>query len=196
MLTIRKKDDIIIPFIKQTGEEGWQAKTRIILEAIAEKWNSELPQPKAEEETVRLEAELQTSLPSSLKIFYQEFGVADIGETLQEWDDIKWLAGFWAAIPQLGPDLTEADQSVCPYLVTFGGCVNDSGIWCFHAETKEIYYFDYDERPHITKLYDSFDDYLKNCLILAQSELFANPATKKDVLRWGKEILEDMLSQS
>ncbi|MDR1160662.1 MAG: SMI1/KNR4 family protein [Syntrophomonadaceae bacterium] len=190
MLIIRKKDDIIIPF-KQIGEKGWQAKTKTIVEAIAKKWNLELPKPKTAEEAAQLEAELQTSLPSGLKAFYQEFGVTDIGETLQEWDDIKWLVGLWAAAPKYGPDLTEAEQAVCPYLVTFGGCANDGNIWCFHSDTKEIYYFDYYEQPRITKLYNTFDDYLKNCLILAQADFFAEPAAKEDVLRWGKEILAD-----
>lgn len=194
MIDVNKKSDIIIPFGKMSDSD-WEVNSRIIIESLAENWSDELPNPKTEEEISDLENRLGTILPEELKIFYKTFGIAPIGEQLQEFSDIDWLNSIWKDAPQYGPDFTEEDNLVLPYLVTFSDYLGNGNMFCFHSETKEIYYFDHDERPYITKLFTSFGDYLKGCLILCQSDLFGPDVEQEEVDKWTEEIVSDMFGE-
>ena len=90
MIDINKKEDIIIPFEK-IGDNDWEVKTKIIIESLAENWSNELESPISIEEIDNLENRLGTTLPNGLKIFYNTFGIADIGEELQNFEDMMWL---------------------------------------------------------------------------------------------------------
>lgn len=103
MLEINKKEDIIIPFDK-IGEDNWESKTQLIIQSIAKNWDNELKEPISIEEIQELENRLGTTLPNSLKIFYQKFGLADIGEQLQDLKEIGWIKNIWAEQPQYEPD--------------------------------------------------------------------------------------------
>ena len=173
MLEINKKEDIIIPFDK-IGEDNWESKTQLIIQSIAENWDNELKKPISTQEIQELESRLGTTLPNSLKIFYQKFGLADIGEQLQDLKEIGWIKNFWADHPEYGPDFTEEDKIYLPFLISFSDYLGNGNMFCFHSETKEIYYFDHDNTPYITKMFNTVDDYLKGCLIFAQSDLFGD----------------------
>ncbi|WP_113652166.1 SMI1/KNR4 family protein [Pedobacter namyangjuensis] len=193
MLEINSKEDIIIPFDK-IGEDNWESKTQLIIQSIAENWNDELKEPISIEEIQELENLLGTTLPNSLKIFYQKFGLADIGEQLQDLKEIGWIKNIWAEQPQYGPDFTEEDKIHLPFLVSFSDYLGNGNMFCFHSETKEIYYFDHDNKPYITKMFNTVDEYLKGCLIFAQSDLFGD-AEQEDVEEWTEEIVSEIIGE-
>jgi len=190
MLEISKKEHILVPFNK-IGEENWKANTRIILESLAENFDDELAEPVSDDQIAELEKRLGTDLPSGLKLFYKTFGIAEIGEELQSFDDLDWIKNIWADAPEYGPDFTEEDQRSLPYLITFSDYLGNGNMFCFHTETKEIYYFDHDSAPYITKIFKSVDDYLKGCLVFAQTELSADEQVEK----WAEEIVVDLLGK-
>jgi len=194
MLEINKKEDIIIPF-DQIGDDDWKIRTSQIIEAIADNWDDELTAPVAADEISELEKKLGTTLPESLSIFYQTFGLANIGEELQAFEDIGWLKDTGAADPEHGVDFTAEEQAVLPYLVTFSDYLGNGNMFCFHSETKEIYYFDHDEAPYIYKMFSTVDDYIKDCLIFGQSDLFGENATQEEADQWTEEIVGEMIGK-
>jgi hypothetical protein len=65
-------------------------------------------------------------------------------------------------------------------------------MFCFHDKTKEIYYFDHDDRPYLSKIFDDVDTYLKCCLILLQSEFFGE-ALPDEVEHWVEDKVIDLI---
>lgn len=122
-------------------------------------------------------------------MFYQTFGIANIGEELLDFDEISYLKDIWASAPQYGPDLTEADSQHLPYLVRFSDYLGNGNYFCFHSETKEIYYFDHDDGVYISKFFDLADDYLRGCLIYAQQDLFGPNLEQSEVIGWAEETV-------
>ncbi|MFK8302296.1 SMI1/KNR4 family protein [Capnocytophaga stomatis] len=185
MFEITKKEDIIIPF-KKIGDENWEKNTRFILTADGD----ELPEVVTEEEIQEIEKHLGAKLPDSLKLFYKTFGVADIGEELIDLKNISYLKEWWEEDAEYGPDFSEEDKKVLPYLVWFGDYLGNGNMFCFHTKTHEIYYFDHDTLPYLTKLFDDFSDYLKGCLIFLQLNYVSDE-------KWAKfeEVLEEVVSE-
>ena len=193
MLEINRKEDIIIPFDK-IGGDNWESKTQLIINSIAENWDDELKEPISTYEIQELEDRLGTTLPNSLKIFYQKFGLADIGEQLQDLNETGWIKNIWAEQPQFGPDFTEEDKIHLPFLVSFSNYLGNGNMFCFHSETKEIYYFDHENKPHLSKMFNSVDEYLQGCLIFAQSDLFGE-VEQEDVEEWTEEIVSKIVGE-
>lgn len=191
MLEINKKEDIVIPFNK-IGDTDWDVKTELIIKSIANNWGDELKSGISTKEIDQLESRLGTTLPKGLKTFYQKFGLANIGEQLQELDEIGWLKNVWAEYPQYGPDFTEEDKTYLPFLVSFSDYLGNGNMICFHSETKEIYYYDHDSRPYLSKMFDTVDDYIKCCLIVAQTDLFGD-VEQDEVEEWTLEIISDIV---
>lgn len=190
MIDIEKKEDILIPF-NQIGEENWKVNTQKIIEAIADNFGDDLKKPVSKEEILALETKLGTTLPENLKLFYETFGIADIGEQLQDFPEIDWIKDIWADAPQYGPDFSDQDKLVLPYLISFSDYLGNGNMFCFHSETKEIYYYDHDETPYLTKIFNSVDDYLKGCLIFAQADLASD--NKAD--HWTEEVVIELLGE-
>ena len=193
MIEINKKEDIIIPFDK-IGDNNWEVKTKLIIESFAENWGDNVKEPVSEDEISQLEIKLGTKLPESLKLFYLTFGLAGIGEQLQEFDEIGLIKEIWADHPQYGPDFTEEDEKHLPFLVSFSDYLGDGNMFCFHSKTKEIYYYDHEDTPYLTKMFDTVDDYLKGCLIFAQSDLFG-AAKQEEVQMWTEEIVSGIIGK-
>jgi hypothetical protein len=194
MIDIKSKSDIIIPF-DQIGEENWSDKTEHIIQELANNWNNELTEPISEETIFELEKRLGASLPSNLKLFYQKFGIAKIGEQLQSIDEIGWIKDIWKDAPQYGPDFSKDDKKHLPFLISFSDYLGNGNMFCFHSETKEIYYFDHDTKPYITKLFNSVSDYIQGCLISCQSDLFNQEIGQEKVEEWCEEILDEMFGK-
>lgn len=194
MINIGKKLDIVIPF-DTIGEEGWDVRTKDILLSFADNWGRELPEIKTEQEIISLENRLGASLPVNLKVFYQTFGIADVGEQLQSFDEMGWLKDIWGDMPQYGPDFSERDNGILPFLITFSDYLGNGNMFCFHSETKEIYYFDHDTRPYLTRMFSCVDDYLKGCLISCQSQLFADINLESEAMKWTEDILKELYGQ-
>lgn len=191
MIEINSKEDILIPFNK-IGDADWKINTQKIIESIAANFGDDLKKPVSEQEILNLETKLGTTIPKNLKLFYQTFGIADIGEQLQDFNEVDWIKDIWADAPQYGPDFTEEDKQLLPYLISFSDYLGNGNMFCFHSETKEIYYYDHDDTPYLTKIFDTVDDYLKGCLILAQNDFSEN----KEIENWTEEIVVDLLGST
>ena len=191
MIDIKTKSDIIIPF-ERIGDSNWMTKTKLIIDEVAENWNEEPKKPILVNEITELEDRLKTTLPENLKLFYLNFGIAGIGEELQEFEEIDWLKNIWEDAPQYEPDFTKEDQKVLPFLISFSNYLGNGNVFCFHSKTKEIYYFDHDTQPYLTKLFDDVSDYIKGCLISCQSDLFNQDIDQDKVDDWCEEILEQL----
>lgn len=190
MIDINKKEDILIPFY-QIGEEDWTINTQKIIEAIADNFGDDLKKPVSNEEILALETKLGTFLPENLKLFYQTFGIAATGEQLQDFTEVDWIKDIWSDAPQYGPDFTDEDKIVLPYLISFSDYLGNGNMFCFHSETKEIYYYDHDDKPYLTKIFDTVDDYLKGCLIFAQADF----SEDKEAEDWTEEIVIDLFGE-
>lgn len=190
MIEINKKEDILIPFNK-IGDADWKINTQKIIESIADNFGEDLKEPISNEEIEALETKLGTALPENLKLFYQTFGIAEIGEQLQDFQEVDWIKDIWANAPQYGPDFTEQDKEILPYLITFSDYLGNGNMFCFHSETKEIYYYDHDDAPYLTKIFDNVDYYLKGCLIFAQNDF----STNREIDNWTEEIVVDLVGE-
>ena len=195
MIDITKKEDIVIPFDK-IGDKNWDTKTRAIIQSSVDIWRKNLPEPKTDDEINQLELKLGVKLPESLKLFYKTFGIAPIGEQLLNFDEIGWIKDIWAENPEYGPDFTEEDKTVLPYLITFSDYLGNGNMFCFHCDTKEIFYFDHDDKPYLTKLFNTVDDYLKGCLILCQVDFFGEIADQEEVSEWTLEVVEELYGKN
>jgi len=146
------------------------------------------------DEIAQLEKRLGTPLPEHLKLFYQTFGLADIGEQLQDFKEMGWIKDIWADQPQYGPDFTTEDKKYLPFLVSFSDYLWNGNMFCFHSETHQIYYYDHDSQPYLTKLFDQFEHYLKACLILIQDDFFGK-VKQEQVEAWTEEIVSDLFGK-
>lgn len=153
-----------------------------------------MKEPISTSEINALESRLGTTLPDGLKLFYSTFGIADIGEELQSFEDIIWIKHLWENNPY-GPEFSQEDKISLPYLISFSDYLGNGNMLCFHSETKEIYYYDHDTRPFITKMFENVDDYIKGCLIFAQTDLFGDVKQEK-VDKWTEEIVSDLIGNS
>ena len=194
MIDIKSKSEIIVPFEK-IGDDNWTEKTRIIISELAENWNDELKEPISIETISELENKLKSELPKNLKLFYLNFGIAGIGEELQDFSEIGWIKDIWKDEPQYGPDFTEEDKKHLPFLISFSDYLGNGNMFCYHNETKEIFYFDHDTQPYLTKLFDDVSDYIKGCLISCQAELFNQEVGQEKVEEWCEEILEKIFGE-
>lgn len=195
MFEINKKSDIAIPF-HSIGDDDWEIQTRNIIQAIVDNWDDEIAVPCSALDIQQLELRLKVKLPASLKLFYQIFGIADIGEQLQSCEDIDFLHNIWAKTPEYAPDFAEADLDVLPFLITFSDYLGNGNMFCFHVNTHEIYYFDHDSKPYLSKMFDRVDDYLKGCLIFAQADLFGLNIDQEQVEQWVEEVAVRLFGQA
>ncbi|MBW1296350.1 SMI1/KNR4 family protein [Aquimarina litoralis] len=194
MMDIKSKSEIIIPF-ENIGDENWSNKTEYIISELADNWGDELPPSISSQEIFELEKRLGTTLPDGLKLFYQEFGVANVGEQLQNFTEIGWIKDIWKDQPEYGPDFSDEDNKHLSFLVSFSDYLGNGNMFCFHSETKEIYYYDHDTKPFLTKLFDDVSDYLKGCLVSCQAELFNQEIGQEQVEEWCEEILNEMFDE-
>ena len=194
MIDIKSKSEIIIPF-ENIGDENWSNKTEYIISELADNWGDELPPSISSQEISELERRLGTTLPDGLKLFYQEFGIANIGEQLQNFTEIGWIKDIWKDQPEYGPDFSDEDNKHLSFLVSFSDYLGNGNMFCFHSETKEIYYYDHDTKPFLTKLFDDVSDYFKGCLVSCQAELFNQEIGQEQVEEWCDEILNEMFGE-
>ena len=193
MIDIKLKSEILIPFNK-IGDPNWENKTKLIIKELADNWSDEIEEPIALENILKLEKRLETSLPISLKLFYQKFGIAHIGEELQKLDEIDWIKNIWKDT-EYGRDFSEEDKNKLPYLISFSDYLGNGNMLCFHSESKEIYYYDHDTKPYLSKLFNDASDYIKGCLISCQADLFNQETGQEQVEEWCEEILIGMLGE-
>ncbi len=195
MLIIKSKDEIIVPFAK-IGEDNWENNARKIIETNAENWGSDLPEPLTESAIRQLEERLGVALPHELRLFYKHFGLANIGETLLKLEKINWFNDFCQENFVEELELSSAEKEIALHLIVFSDCLSDGNMMCFHSKTQEAFYIDCEEKPRISKCFDSVSDYIKASLIFVQSEFCEEYEEQDTVEAWCREILHDCFEET
>ena len=175
MPELQSRDDIVIPF-DRIGDPGWIEATRPILqECVGISFDAdEMPPPVPEEDIVAAHRRLG-AFPEPLALFYRTFGVADVGEYLLPPEEMKPLAESFADTEWMHANMSSKELKILPDLVVFGDYLGNGNMFCFHRETMEVWYFDHDDPPMLTRLFERVDDYLKGCLIKVQGVFFDDP---------------------
>lgn len=195
MINITSKKEIIIPF-DEIGDDKWKENTKLIIKGLADNWNQELPIPISHKEILELENRIGTSLPKSLSIFHQAFGPANIGEELLSCSQIDKLKNLWPGINEKSEYFTDAECKLLPNLIAFSDVLGSGDMFCFHSETKDIYFFDHSDAPYFSKFFNDASDYIRGCLIQAQTDLFDIDTGQDAVEEWCEEILKELYGTS
>lgn len=196
MINISRKEDIVIPSSK-IEDEGWTDKAEYIARSLLYSWGTSIDNIKfdlkTEEELDNLESRIETTLPKGLRLIFSDLGTPDVNQKLQEFDMVGRLNEMWDldAQPYHGPDFSTEELALLPHLVTFSDHHGCGSVFCFHDETKEIYFFDTNGKPYFFKMFNSIDDYIKACLISCQIDLFDVEVGQAKVEKWIEEILID-----
>jgi len=168
-MTIESIKDVIIPRKIIGVDAGWEEEIRPILEAYAENIGEEMSEPTSAESILICEKTLSTTLPNDLKLFYLRFGAAHMAEKLFNVEEFEYITANWEE--GFLDDYTEEEQSVLSKLIVFGDYLGNGNVWCFHKETKEIFYYSHDSKPNINQMFQTFYEYLQSLLIFTQAEL-------------------------
>lgn len=193
MINISKKEDIVIPFVK-IGDKGWEEKSKEIARSLLYSWGTSFDEIvfelKSDQELDEVEQRIETSLPDGLRLFFQTIGVANIKDRMQKFEMIGRLSEIWDSnVETQGIKLTDEELAIFPNLVAFNDHHCSGNLFCFHDDTKEIYYFDQKLKPHISKMFDSFDDYMLGRMISCQIDLFDLEVGQEKVEKWIEEIM-------
>jgi hypothetical protein len=166
-MEVNKIDDIIVPQRVVGVNTGWEQEIAPIIAGYADHIMEDPTEPASAAEISACEQRLATTLPEDLKLFYLHFGAAKLSEILcpvQEFfclgDNAEQLAEY-----------TVEEQAVLKQLVVFGEYLGNGNLWCFHKQSKEIYYFDHDTQPNINCMFASFYEYLRALLVFTQGEM-------------------------
>lgn len=144
-----------------------------------------------------LETELGCTLPSALRIYYTELGALSLAEklcTVKNSDIcIQSLADAFPAIEDM--QLSETDQILASELIVFGDYLGNGNMFCFHRQNGEIYYFDHDSEPYLTRFFPSAEDYLDGLMIRTLSEVYDDEEAGLELLeeRFGRELVRKWL---
>ncbi len=193
MLNIATKADIIIPF-ENIGDNDWLDNTKKIIDAIADNWNEDTAIAITNDKIAQLEKRLNIALPTDLAMFYKQFGIANIGEILLNIDKVDWLQNAWQGIEEMLADFSEQEKLILPNLIAFSECLGGGNMMCFHSKTHEVFFFDHENKPHLSKLFTNVSDYIKACLIYYQLDLFDINVGQDKVATWCYETLSENFS--
>ncbi|ASZ11043.1 SMI1/KNR4 family protein [Chitinophaga pendula] len=168
-MQIEKISDVIIPSYTRIGDNGWEEEVGNIIRGYADYYDVETEEPTPEATLVAKEVELGIKFPIGLRLFYQTFGAAYLQEELLEVEDFRTLYDYTPDLKDRG--LTEEELALSKQLIAFGDYLGNGNMWCWHISTNEIYYYDHDTKPFLSRLFTTFDDYLKALLIVCQGEM-------------------------
>ncbi len=174
---------------------------RSVIQAYAALWEGHPSAPvntQVRQDTLKkLEAELGCTLPSALRTYYTELGALSLAEklcTVKNSDIcIQPLADAFPAIEDM--QLSETDQKLASELIVFGDYLGNGNMFCFHRQSGEVYYFDHDCAPHLTRFFPSAEDYLDGLMIRTLSEVYDDEEAGLELLeeRFGCELVKKWL---
>jgi hypothetical protein len=123
-----------------------------------------------------LELQLKCPLPESLRKYHKEIGVLDLSERL-----CSAVAGNTPIQPLLDAfpglsDITESKEDfiLSSSLIVFGDYLGNGNMFCFHRENGEVYYFDHDSGPLLTRFFSTVEQYLDALMVRCLSEIYEN----------------------
>jgi hypothetical protein len=95
-------------------------------------------------------------------------------EILLPISDFYYISASWPG--SLLSRHTAGEQEVLSRLIVFGEFLGNGNTWCFHKDSKKIFYFVHDSKPNINGMFDTFADYLKLLLIYCQGLVLGEEA--------------------
>ncbi len=152
----------------------WYAAT---IEAYSLLWKGHVKQarvePVAEEEIVRLEQRIATSLPEPLRTYHRQFGALKLAETLcsvaPSSNPIQLLVDAFPSFAEVGVDLDAAREQI-----VFGDSLGSGNLFCFHRRTGEVFFFDHDDGSPLTRFFDDANGYLDALMIKCLAQVHEN----------------------
>jgi hypothetical protein len=173
----------------------WYAST---IEAYSLLWQGHVTQarvdPVAEEEIVRLEQRLATSLPESLRTYHRQLGALRLAETLcsvaPSKNPIQPLADAFPAVGEVG-----VEPGVAREMIAFGDSSGSGNLFCFHCRSGEIFFFDHDDGSPLTRFFADAAGYLDALMIRCLAEVHEDDGRGEQLLvsRLGQPLVRKWL---
>ncbi len=179
-MTIEKIEDVIIPRKIIGVDTGWEDEIYPILEAYADYLGDEMSEPTTTDSIKQCEKKLGTTLPNDMKLFYLRFGAARLIEGLFTVKEFQFITAKWGQ--NFLDHYTKDEQDVLSKLIAFGDYLGNGNVWCFHKDTKEIFYYNHDNKPNINQMFGTFYEYLQSLLIFTQGVI------GEDIENFEKEV--------
>lgn len=166
-------------FTDETARVAWW---NICVAAYRAQWNN--PSrilPAQSKEIQALELRLGCSLPPLLRRYHEEIGALELAERLcsvspEKYASIEPLLDAYPGVSDMLEDVTDAEPqwALVNQLIAFGDYLGNGNLWCFHRETLEVWYFDHDCSPMLTRVFSNVGQYLDvlmfKCLLEAHGE--------------------------
>ena len=168
-MTIEKIEDVIIPRKIIGVDTGWEDEIFPILEAYSDYLGDEMNEATSADSIRHCEKTLGTTLTDDLKLFYLRFGAARLTEGLFTVEEFQYLTTSWGQ--SFLDHYTKEEQDVLSKLIVFGDFLGNGNVWCFHKDTKKIFYYNHDSKPNINQMFGTFYEYLQSLLIFTQGEI-------------------------
>ena len=137
-MTIEKIEDVIIPQKIIGVDTDWEDEIFPILKAYADYLRDEMSVATSADSIKSCERTLGTTLPNDLKLFYLRFGAARLIEGLFDVTEFQYISTNWGQ--SFLDHYTNEEQNVLAKLIVFGDYLGNGNVWCFHKDTKEIFY--------------------------------------------------------
>jgi hypothetical protein len=168
-MTIEKIEDVIVPRKIIGIDPDWEEEILPILEIYADYLGDEMSEGTSTDRIKHCEITLGTTLPNDLKLFYLRFGAARLIEGLFEVEEFQYITANWEQ--SFLDHYNKEEQTVLSNLIVFGDYLGNGNVWCFHKNTKKIFYFNHDSKPNINQMFGTFYEYLQSLLIYTQGEI-------------------------
>lgn len=145
-----------------------------------------------------LEQRLTCPLPTPLRTYHENIGVLELSESLcsvtpVKYSNIEPLLDAYPGITDILEDTPESTSlwTLVNQLIVFGDYLGNGNLWCFHRNTGEVWYFDHDSSPMLTKMFTDVGQYLD--ILMFMCLLFIHDEEGNEELlreRLGDEIVE------
>jgi hypothetical protein len=168
-MKIERVEDIFIPKKQIRLGTGWEDEIRPFLKSYADFMGDDMSIPSSDDELDKCENILETTLPTDLRLFYKTFGPPKLQEGMFDVSDFDYLTKSWNK--QLMDSYSKTEQDVLSKLIVFGDYLGNGNVWCFHADTKDIFYYKHDSQPNINGMFETFGQYIQALIIFSQRDI-------------------------
>jgi hypothetical protein len=173
----------------------WYRAVVLAYAALWEEDGAESPLlPMTEAALSRLERRIACPLTPLLRQYHKELGVLDLAENLcgidPEDTPIQRLKAAYPGFADIA--ISESDLKLADMLIVFGDYLGNGNMFCYHCETDEVYYFDHDTPPILTRFFSRVEQYLDALMILCLAEVHDQAEVGEALLteRLGQEIVD------
>jgi len=171
---------------------------RSVIAAYAELWEGHPTEPKLTPASAALIAECETrigcALPGGLARYHQAIGVLDLSEKLcslklEGYESIQPLSDAFPSLAER--ELPAKEEALAKQLVVFSDYLGNGNMFCFHRETKAVWYFDHDTDPALTLFTSEVETYLDALMLKMLAEVHEDDNTGEAILieRFGKALV-------